>query len=481
MDEQNARSVKTWTLALTSVGSLMAILDTMVVAVAMSTIQKDLGISLDTLQWTVNAYNLSFGVLLLTGATLGDRFGRRLMFIVGIAVFLAASVACASAQSATWLIASRAVQGAGAALIVPISMGLLGAAFPGAERAKALGLYSSITGLALIAGPMVGGILAQGIAWPWIFWINVPIGLALIPLVRHHVPESFGPQASIDMPGVLLLIGASLGIIWGLIRSNNVGWGSSEVIGSLVCGVGLTVAFVLCEQRMPAAMVPMRFFRSRAFAWGVTTSLFLYAAMYALVFFLPQFLQVAQHHTPIEAGLRMLPLTATLFFIAPIAGRLVPRFGERSLVVSGLGMQAIALGWISLVIAPAVPYVSLIIPLVLAGAGISMAIPAVQNAILSSVQLQEVGKAAGVFNTFRFLGGVAGVAVAVTVFSTTGSFESAAAISHGIAVTIGASSIWSLIGALCGLGLSGKKTSPATTSLSSTSGRSPGERETDAR
>src|SRR5258708_4505279 len=222
-------SVKRWVLALTSIASLMAVLDAMVVATTLGTIRVQLHASIEVLEWTMNAYNLSFAVLLLTGATLGDRYGRRRMFIAGLALFVAASTSCALAGDAGWLITARTVQGAGAALVMPLAMALLSATFPPAERAKALGLFSSITGLALVAGPVVGGAIAEGGAWRWIFWLNVPIGVAIIPLARRRIPEGFGSGTSGDLPGVVLVTGAALCEAWSLMRGTQCGWASHQV------------------------------------------------------------------------------------------------------------------------------------------------------------------------------------------------------------------------------------------------------------
>jgi MFS family permease len=243
MKELSEKALKTWVLALTSVASLMVALDALVVTTALSTIRVDLGASIQALQWTMNAYNLSFAVLLLTGAALGDLFGRRRIFVVGLSLFVAASAACALARSAGFLIAARAVQGAGAALVMPLAMALLSAAYPPPERGKALGIFSGLTGLALIAGPVVGGVVAEGIAWQWIFWINIPIGLIAIPLARGRIPESFGPGTAIDIPGVVLVTGAALGLVWGLMRGNTAGWSSLEVTAALVGALLLAIAF----------------------------------------------------------------------------------------------------------------------------------------------------------------------------------------------------------------------------------------------
>src|SRR5262245_11415192 len=328
-DVATERRMKAWVLALTSVASFMVALDALVVATALGAIRRDFGTSIEMLQWTMNAYNLSFAVLLLTGAALGDRFGRRRMFVAGLSIFVVASAACALAGNAGSLIAARAVQGAGAALVMPLAMALLSAAFPPQERGKALGVFSGLTGLALIAGPVVGGAVAESIAWQWIFWINIPIGLIAIPLVRSRIPESFGPGTALDIPGVALVTGAALGLVWGLMRGNNAGWASPEVAAALVAGFLLAIAFVAWELRAGAPMLPMRLFRSRAFSSGNAASFLYSASLYGTVFFMAQFLQTALGHGPLGAGLRLLPWTATLFVVAPIAGALVNRIGER--------------------------------------------------------------------------------------------------------------------------------------------------------
>jgi EmrB/QacA subfamily drug resistance transporter len=451
MKVTNEKAPKTWVLILTSVASLMVALDALVVTTALGTIRLDLGASIEALQWTMNAYNLSFAVLLLTGAALGDRFGRRRIFIAGLSLFVAASAACALARSSGFLIAARAVQGAGAALVMPLAMAILSAAFPPQERGKALGIFSGLTGLALIAGPVVGGAVAEGIAWQWIFWINVPIGLIAIALVRNRIPESFGPDTAIDIFGVVLVTGAALGMVWGLVRGNDAGWTSPEVVAALVAGFLLAVAFVVWELRASAPMLPMRLFRLRAFSSGNAASFLYSASLYGTVFFMAQFLQTAQGHGPLGAGLRLLPWTATLLVFAPIAGTLVNRVGERSLIVFGLILQFIGMAWIALIAAPDLAYATLVAPLIVAGAGVSMAMPAAQNAVLSSVAQTEIGKASGTFNTLRFLGGVSGIAIAVAVFASNGNFGSPQAFSAGFPPAIGIAAVLSLFGAVAGM------------------------------
>ena len=450
-------AMRTWVLALTSVASAMVALDSLVVTTALSTIRLDLGASIEQLEWTVNAYILSFAVLLMTGAALGDRFGRQRLFAVGIGVFVAASAACALAPDVGWLITARAVQGTGAALMMPLAMALLSSAFPPEQQARALGFFSGLTGLALLAGPVVGGAIAQGLAWQWIFWLNVPIGLLLIPLVLSRVPESFGPDAALDIPGLVLVTGAALGIVWGLIRGNSLGWSSPEILGALAAGVLLAVAFVAWERRSGEPMLPLRFFRSRTFALGNIAGIFLYASLYGALFFLAQFLQTGLGYGPLDAGLRLLPWTATLFVVAPLAGALVSRIGERPLVTGGLALQAVGMGWIGMIAAPDLAYPNLVAPLIVAGAGVSMAMPAAQSSVLGAVARNELGKASGTFNMLRFLGGTFGIAINVVVFTGSGGYGSAVTFSDGFTPAIGASAVLSLLGAAAGLGLAGRR------------------------
>ena len=457
MIDATSRSTKSWVLALTGLASFMVALDTLVVTTALKTIRADLGASIEALEWTLNAFTLAFAVLLMSGAGLGDRFGRRRVFVAGIAVFVAASAAAALAPSIGWLIAARAVQGAGAALIMPVGMALLSAAFPPAERGRALGIFSGLTGLALIAGPVVGGAVAEGLTWQWIFWLNVPIGLVAMPLALRRIPESLGPRAPLDVPGLLLVGGGALGVVWGLARANSVGWASAEVAAALAVGFVLIAAFVLWERRARAPMVPPRFFRSRVFAAGNAAAFFFHAALYGTLFFMAQYLATAGGYGPLGAGLRLLPWTATLFVVAPAAGALVNRLGERPLVVAGLFFQAVGIAWLALLAGRGFAYDALVVPLVLAGAGVSAAMPAAQNAVLGAVAPTELGKASGTYNMLRFIGGAFGVAVQAAVFAAAGGLGSTAAFGEGFAASLDVAAVLSLAGSLAGLGLKGRR------------------------
>lgn len=453
MQEPYERRDKNWVLGVTALASFMVALDTQVLTAALATLRADFGAPMEALQWTVNAFNLSFAVLLLTGAALGDRFGRRRLFAAGIALFMASSIACALSTGILGLIAARAAQGAGAALVMPLGMALLSTAFPREERARALGIFSGVVGIAVLAGPAIGGAITEGLGWQWIFWINLPIGLIAIMMAMTRLRESFGPSAALDIPGLALVAASAFAVVWGLLRGNAAGWSSAEVLTTLVAGLLLAVAFIACELQASAPMVPMRLFRSRALSSGIIAGFLLYGAMYGVLFLLPQFLQTALGYGPLGAGLRLLPWTATLFVTAPIAGAVVSKIGERPLVAIGLLMQAIGLGWIAMIMTPDIVYSTMIAPLVVAGVGVSMAMPAVQNAVLGSVSVVEAGKASGVFNMGRFLGGMFGIAALVAVFSANGAASSPATFSAGFAAAMMVAAALSLLGAFAGLWL----------------------------
>jgi len=415
---------KGWTLALASLGLFMVALDTLVVTTALPVIRVDLGASLPDLEWTVNTYNLAFACLLLTGAALGDRFGRRRMFAIGLSVFTAASAAAALSPSVGALIAARAVQGAGAALVMPLTLTLISAAFPAEKRGAAIGLWGGIAGLAVAAGPVVGGAVVDGINWHWIFWLNVPIGLALVPLSLGRLTESFGPRPQLDLVGLPIAAGGMLGLTWGLVRATSVGWGSVEVVAALVAGASLVVAFLAWERRAPSPMLPLGLFRSRGFSAANGVSFFMYAGLFGTLFLMAQFFQSALGYSPLQAGIRLLPWTATPMLVAPLAGGLADRYGNRPFMVLGMAMQAVGLAWVALIASPDVGYLQLGIALTVAGVGTSLCFPTVANSVMSSVPLQEAGVASGTNSSLRELGGVFGVAVLAAIFTRHGVYAS---------------------------------------------------------
>jgi EmrB/QacA subfamily drug resistance transporter len=454
MNPQTTRTTA-WVVVLTAIGSFMGALDTLVVSTAIPTIRVDLGASVSQLEWTVNAYNLSFAVMLVTAAALGDRFGRRRLYAVGLVGFAIASVASALSPNVGWLIASRAVQGVAAAFMMSLGLALLSAAFPAERRGTAIGLFSAVTGLAVASGPLVGGAVVNGLDWTWIFWLNVPIGLLAAPLVLTRVKESFGPNTALDFPGLGLVTAGALGIVWGLVRGNSAGWGSAEVVATLAAGVLLVVAFIAWERRASEPMIPMSFFRSRAFSAGNLAIFAVFGSLFAEVYFFSQLLQTAMGYDALGAGLRLMPWTGTFLLVGPIAGALTDRIGERPLMVTGLLIQAAGTIWIALIASPDMSYSDLVVPMVVAGVGISMAIPSAQNSVLGSVAEEAVGKAAGTNSVMRELGGVFGIAVAVAVFAGAGSYASPEAFTDGFAPAIGVAAALALVGAVAGSFLPG--------------------------
>ncbi len=441
-------TTRRWTVALTAIGSAMAALDTLVVAAALGTIRLDLGATVAELEWTVNAYNLSFAVLLVTGAALGDRLGRRRMYAAGLTLFALASAGCALAPDVGWLIAARAVQGAGSALLMPLALTLLSAAFPPDRRGVAIGMFSAITGIAVALGPLVGGAVVEGIDWEWIFWLNVPIGLIVAPLALVKIRESRGPDTGIDLPSLTLISAGAFGIVWGLVRANAAGWGSLEVVGSLVAGLALLGAFVARQRRAAEPMLPLRFFRSRGFAAGNGAIFFTFASLFGCVFLFAQFLQTSLGYGPLETGLRLIPWTITFILVAPAAGALADRIGERPLMTAGLAIEAAGLVWLALIADSGIGYASLLGPFVVAGIGVSMAIPSGQNAVVRGISLAEVGKAAGANSMMRELGGVFGIAVLVAVFQASGSYADPAAFAAGFAPAVAVAAGLALTGSL---------------------------------
>ena len=413
-----------WTFVVTSVALVMVTLDNLVVTTAIPVIRKDLHASLQGLEWTVNAYTLTFAVLLLTGAALGDRFGRRRLFVIGLAIFTAASAFAALAPSIEVLNTARALQGVGGAIVTPLTLTLLSAAVPAERRGLALGAWGGVGGLAVALGPLVGGAIVQGISWQWIFWLNVPIGIALIPLAWRRLDESRGPSPALDFRGLVLVSAGLLGIVWGLVRGNSVGWGTAEIVGSIAAGGVLVALFVLWELRAASPMLPMRFFRNRTFAQANISSFLMFFGMFGSIFLLAQFFQTVQGYSPLQAGLRILPWTAMPIFIAPIAGALSDRVPGPRIMGVGLALQAIGLGWLAAVSTPTVPYADLVAPFTLSGIGMALFFAPVANVVLSTVLPREEGQASGANNAIRELGGVFGVAVLASIFARAGGYGS---------------------------------------------------------
>jgi EmrB/QacA subfamily drug resistance transporter len=411
-----------WTLGIVSLGLFMVVLDNLVVNVALPSIHRDLGASIQALEWTVSAYILSYAVLLLTGAALGDRFGRKRMFMAGIALFTASSAAAALAPSIDTLIAARAIQGIGAAIATPLTLTLLADAFPPDRRGMAIGVWSGISGIAVALGPLVGGAVVQAASWQWIFWINVPIGIALVPLAGLRLTESHGPAARLDLVGLALSSTGLFGIVFGLVRSQSLGWGSPVIVASLAAGVALVLAFVAYERRTESPMLPMSFFASRGFAVTNAVSLAMYFGMFGSIFFLSQFLQNVLGNSPLQAGVKLLVWTGATMVVAPLAGFFSERYGSRLFMAAGLALQAIALGWLAADASITQSYASMIGPFILAGSGMALVFAPSANAVLASVRTDQAGQASGATNAIRELGGVLGIAVLGTIFSSGGGY-----------------------------------------------------------
>jgi EmrB/QacA subfamily drug resistance transporter len=434
------RSRTLWTFAVTSLALVMVTLDNLVVTTALPVIRRDLGAGIEGLEWTVNAYTLTFAVLLLTGAALGDRFGRRRMFAIGLALFTGASAAAALAPSIGALVAARAAQGVGGAIITPLTLTILSAAVPAERRGLALGAWGGIGGLAVALGPLVGGAVVSGLSWQWIFWINVPIGLVLIPLALRRLDETHGPSDTLDLPGLGLVSAGLFGIVWGLVRGNGQGWASGEIVLSLVAGAVLVAAFVAWELRATNPMLPMGFFRNRTFALTNVASLFMFFGMFGSIFLLAQFFQTVQGYSPFGSGLRILPWTAMPIFVAPIAGALSDRIGGQRIMAVGLSLQAAGLTWLATIGSATTPYSSFVTPFVISGIGMALFFAPVANLVLSTVRREEEGQASGANNAIRELGGVFGVAVLASIFAHYGGYRTPETFVNGLnaAVYVGA-------------------------------------------
>jgi EmrB/QacA subfamily drug resistance transporter len=441
------------TVLLTSVAYFMVALDTLVVVTALPSIHRDLGGNVGALQWTVNAYVLAFGATIITAAAIGDLIGRRRMYVLGLTLFTAASAACALAPNIPVLIACRAAEGVGAGIIMPLGLTLLTSAFPAERRGSVIGIWGGVAGLAVACGPLIGGAVTQGLNWHWIFWVNVPIGILAIAGSRLGLAESRGPATRLDLPALVLVAAGVGALTWGLVQAGQAGWGSAQALVALFLGAALIVAFLAWERRAAEPMIRLALFRSTSFSAAVATQFLLAAAIYSAAFLTSQYFQFALGNSPLGTGLRFLPWTATPMVIAPIAGAVFDKIGARPLIVPGLVMQAAGFAWIVYLAGRSAGYVSYIAPFIVAGVGVSLALPCVSAAGLNSVSPQSLGKAAGVMNTMQQFGAVFGIAIATTVFNANGSLVSAAAITSGYRPALGVSAGLSVLGAIAALGI----------------------------
>jgi EmrB/QacA subfamily drug resistance transporter len=441
------------TLLLTSVASFMVILDALVVVTALPSIHRDLGGGIGTLQWTVSAYTIAFGAGILTAAALGDRLGRRRVFVAGLALFTAASAACALAPNSTTLITFRVLQGMGAAIIMPLGLTLLTSAFPQERRGAVVGIMGGVTGLAVACGPLVGGAVTQDLTWHWIFWINVPVGAIALVGAGLCLPESRGPQNRLDIPA-LVLVSAGVGVlIWGLVQGSQLGWTSTQGLTGLILGPVLILSFLAWEARATEPMIPLKIFRSTTFSSAVSTQFLMSAAIYSAAFLTSQFFQFALGDSPLGTGLRFLPWTATPLLIAPAAGALSDKIGARTLVVPGLLMQGAGFAWIVASASHHSGYGGYVAPFIIAGVGISMALPCVTTAGLNAVPPVLLGKAAGTLNTLQQFGAVFGIAIVTAVFNTHGSLAGPAAVTSGYRPALAVAAGLSVLGAVVAVGI----------------------------
>ncbi|MFI7404633.1 DHA2 family efflux MFS transporter permease subunit [Streptomyces sp. NPDC049541] len=423
-----------WTVLLAGLGALLCSLDVVVVATALPALRADFGASLSDLEWTINAYNLVFACLTLTGAALGDRFGRRRMYLVGLAVFTLGSAASALAGGPGQLIGARVVQGAGAAVLLPLTLTLISEAFPAEKRGVAIGVWGGVTGLGVAAGPVLGGAVTEGLSWQWIFWLNVPIGLAMLPFAATRLRESYGTRPQLDLVGLVLAAVGVTGLAWAPVRAPQAGWGSAEVLTALAAGIVFLAAFLLWERRGARyPMLPLAHFRNRGFSVANAAAFLVFGSLLGALFMITQLFQTGLGYSPLQAGVRILVWNAMPLLVAPVAGALADRFGTRPFMFGGLALQALGLALLARQVEPGVHYGQLVVPLIIAGIGISMVFPSVANAVTSAVPLGDAGVAAGVNNALRELGGVFGIAVAALVFTQYGGYGSSASFLDGCA------------------------------------------------
>ncbi|MEV6107001.1 MFS transporter [Streptomyces sp. NPDC051940] len=454
-----------WTLILAPIGVFLTALDVVVVSTALPVIQQDLNASLSDLEWTINAYNLVLACLLLTGAALGDRFGRKKMFVLGIAVFTLASAAAALSDAAPALIVARVVQGAGAAVVMPLTLTLIIDAFPTGKRGAALGIWGGVTGLGVAAGPVVGGAITEGVSWQWIFWVNVPVGAAVAALSALKLRESRGPRPQLDPAGLTLAAVGLLALVWAPVRAPSAGWGSAEVIVALAVGALFTAAFVAWELRAPHPMLPMDYFRRRGFATANAVGFLQNVSLIGALFMISQMFQTGLGYSPLGAGLRILIWNGTLMVVAPLAGALADRIGDRPLMSLGMLLQAVGLGWLAAVADLGVGYPSLVLPLLVAGVGISLCFPPVANLVTNSVPFDDAGVAAGVNSAMREVGSVFGVAIASLVFANSGSYASPVEFMDGFTAAAWVLAAVAAVGVLPAVLAPGKAVAPAPVGL----------------
>jgi EmrB/QacA subfamily drug resistance transporter len=455
--DARARSRAVWAVVITGLALFMASLDNLVVSTALPVIRVHLHAGLSGLEWTVNAYTLTFAVLLLPAAALGERFGRRRIFVTGITLFTVSSAVAGLAPGIGVLIAARALQGAGGAMIMPLSLTLLSAAVRPERRNAALGIWGAIGGCAVAIGPLVGGAVTSGWSWQYIFWLNVPVGLALLPMARWRLRESRGAADPLDIAGVGLVSLGLVGVVLGLVRGNAHGWSSASVLASFAVGALLLGAFVAWELRVDHPMLDVRLFAHRGFTAVNLTALLFSFGMFGSIFFLTQFLQTVQGFSPLAAGIRVLPWTAVTMVLAPAVGQLAERWGGKRLVATGLVLQAAGLAWLASLLTPTTPYGDMVAPFVLCGVGMTLFFVPLASVVLGTLPKALEGVASGANAAFRELGGVLGIAVLGAVFSSRGGYASAQDYVSGLVPAVGVGAAVVAVGALCALALPGRR------------------------
>ncbi len=407
---------RAWTFAVVSLALFMGMLDNLVVTTALPSIQHALRASVSDLEWTVNAYTLAFTMLMIPAAALGERFGRRRVLLIGVALFTLGSAAAALSDSALTLALARALQGIGGACITPLTLTILTRVFPPEKRAAAIGLWSGVSGLGLAAGPLVGGAVVNGWSWSAVFWINVPVGLLLLVLGRLRLEESRGDQVALDLPGAALVSLGALGLVYGLIRGNALGWTSAPILGSIAAGLVLLALFVAYERRMSSPMLDLDLFRSRGLSVANAVGFLMSFGMFGSIFLITQFIQDVRGASPLTAGLETMPWTGTIMLVAPIAGIVAGRVGSRALVATGMALQALTLAWIGAMASLSVPYTTLLPAFIIGGAGMGLSFAPLSSAVMDAVSGARQGQASGLYNATRELGGVFGIAILGAVF-----------------------------------------------------------------
>jgi EmrB/QacA subfamily drug resistance transporter len=403
---------KWWTLAAVAFGLFMIMLDNTVVNVALPSIQRDLGIGLSELEWIVAGYALMFAALMLTGGKLADLLGRRLIFVVGLAIFTVASLLCGLADSGEMLISWRVVQGAGAALMNPATLSIIAATFPPHQRGMAIGIWAGVSALALAIGPLVGGLLTEHIDWSWIFFVNVPVGIAAIAASFLFIDESkdMSHEQRLDLPGLLTSGVGLFALTFALIEGNGRGWTSGLVLGSFAAAAVLLVAFVLLERHQRLPMLDLSLFRSRTFTGANIVVLMVALAMFGVFFFVSLYMQNILGYSAVQAGAAFLPMTVLIILVAPISGKLTDRIGSRSLLTVGMVLVGTQLVYFSQ-LGPDAVFWNLVPGLLVGGVGMALVMPPSAAAAVRSVPVDKSGVGSAVLNSFRQVGGSLGIAL----------------------------------------------------------------------